>query len=179
MRHAPSPLGRTSRRVLRYVVAHEGAHFRELQRDLGLSTGQADHHLRRLLADGLVRRTRLRHEVHFFPATRSRADRRPLAALQQEPRRRCVDALLAAGPSPVRALVGLTGIPESTLAHHLAVLVEAGVAFRAQEGRHVTYSLSDPRQAKALLRRSASSASAGGAPPPRGTLPPAGPRCAG
>jgi predicted transcriptional regulator len=161
-----------SSRVARYVATHEGAHFREVQRRLGLATGQADHHLRRLVRDGVLARTRLGGEVHFFPASRPRADRRPLAALRHPARQAAARALLGVGQSNLRGLAERTGVPETTLLHHLRVLVTAGVAFRVQSGRRALYGASDPAQLRELL----GTASAAPARPRRGTLPRPAPR---
>jgi DNA-binding transcriptional ArsR family regulator len=138
-------------RVLRYVADHEGAHFRAIQRDLGLSTGQADHHLRRFVQGGVLARIPLAGEVHFFPATRPRAERKPLAALRHPARAAIVHALLGSPPRALRALVEATAIPESTLAHHLKVLLRAGVVFKVEERGRVAYGLSDPSGAADLL----------------------------
>jgi DNA-binding transcriptional ArsR family regulator len=133
--------------VARYILGHEGAHFREVQRNVGLGTGQADHHLRRLVQAGLVARTDLGGEAHFFPSWRSRGERRPIAALRHPARADLVRAMVRqAGVVPLRALIEATGEPESTALHHLRTLVRAGVVYRVQAGRHVAYGLSDPRR---------------------------------
>jgi predicted transcriptional regulator len=156
-------------RVLRYVLAHEGAHFREIQRNLRLATGQADHHLRRLVRVGLLARTRLGGEVHFFPVSRPRAERRPMAALRHPARRTVSRALLDGAPVQLRELVARTGVPESTLLHHLRTLVKAGVVYRAQQGRSVTYGLSDAGHLHDLLAASGLKGRAAAPPPALGT----------
>lgn len=146
--------GDAAARVLEYVVRHEGAHFREVQRSLGLSTGQADHHLRRFVRQGYLARARLAGEVHYFPWTRARAERRPLAALRHPARWSAVLAVRE-GHGTLGGLARATGIPESTLLHHLRVLVRAGVVFRAEERRRITYGLSEPEHLEGWLAAAA------------------------
>jgi len=138
--------------MLRYVAGNEGAHFRLIQRELGLSTGQTDHHLRRFVRQGWLASTRLAGEVHFFPVTTPRHDRRPVAALRHPLRAATVQALREAGPSPLRALARRVGRPESTVVHHLRVLVRAGLVYRAEEDHRVTYGLSDADALPGQLR---------------------------
>lgn len=149
-----------AQRVALYVVHHEGAHFREVQRNVGLGTGQADHHLRRLQRQGLLARTDLGGEAHYFPTSRPRPERKPLAALRHPARFAAADALLHRGPSALRHLAEETGVPESTLSHHLRALLRAGVVYRVQEARHVAYGLSDPVLLRQLMALAAQDATA-------------------
>lgn len=168
----------TPARVAAYVVRHEGAHFREIQRGLGLSTGQADHHLRRFVREGMLARTPLAGEVHFFPVTRARAERRPLAALRHPARMRVARVLALRGRATLRGLAEAAGMPESTLLHHLRVLLRAGVVFRAEAGRRVAWGLSEPEALPGLLAAAERSlnGTAAGDPRPAGTPPRRAPR---
>ncbi len=62
-----------------------------------------------------------------------------LAALGNVTRLRLYRLLVRAGPQGrnVSALRGLLGVPASTLAHHLTVLVHAGLVVQEQRGREV------------------------------------------
>ncbi|MCA1812381.1 MAG: helix-turn-helix domain-containing protein [Halobacteriales archaeon] len=143
------------RRILAYLRGHEGAHFREVQRALALATGQADHHLRALVAEGLLVRAPLGGEVHYFPASRPRHERLPLAALRSGPRLQLAGLVRARAPVGLRELARATGMPESTLAHHLRVLVRAGVLFKVEERGRVAYAPTDGALLAKLLPVSA------------------------
>jgi predicted transcriptional regulator len=127
--------------ILRYVAHHPGAHFREVQRALGLGTGQADHHLRRLTREGLVARTPLAGEVHFFAAKVPRIERPALAALQHPARAALARSLAESGPASLTALAARLGCPPSTAAHHLRVLSAAGVTRRVGTRPHAVFEL--------------------------------------
>lgn len=59
-----------------------------------------------------------------------------------EPRRRAIlDALATLGPLGVTALVAALGWPQPLVSKHLAILREAGIVTREQEGRERIYSL--------------------------------------
>jgi DNA-binding transcriptional ArsR family regulator len=112
--------------ICRYLRGSPGAHFRDLQRQLGLSPGQAAHHLRVLERDGLIVERRQGRYIHYFPAGTPAEARGPLGALRH-PKRRALVGVLERGPCTLRDLGLRANVPPSTLHHHVRVLREAGV----------------------------------------------------
>jgi DNA-binding transcriptional ArsR family regulator len=62
---------------------------------------------------------------------------------------------LLPGPLTVGEIVARTGLTQPNASNHLACLRDCGLVTSQQSGRHVTYSLSDPRVAE-LLRLASS-----------------------
>lgn len=116
-------------RICLYLREHPGAHFRELQRELRLSPGQAMHHLRVLEAQRFVVGDAETGDglVHYFLHDVPRGPRRVQAALRQPARRSLARLLQARGPRTTRELVDATGLSPSTVHHHLRMLARAGV----------------------------------------------------
>jgi DNA-binding transcriptional ArsR family regulator len=112
--------------MCRYVRANPGAHFRDVQRSLGLGPGQTSHHLRVLLGQGVLAERRMGRYAHYFAAgTPSLA--RPQLAATRHPARRALAEALRDESLTFRELVAECGLAPSTLHHHLRVLRTQGV----------------------------------------------------
>lgn len=120
-----SPGDPTRLRVAQYVRANPGAHFREVQRALGLSTGQAMHHLRRLLADGTLAAARDAGFVRYYPVGFPAELRAAVGALRL-PARRAMAEMLVEGPRTVEELRGASRRGTASTRHHLRGLGRAG-----------------------------------------------------
>lgn len=70
-------------------------------------------------------------------------------ALADGTRRRLLVTLLA-GPAYPSQLAAAVGTTKANVSNHLACLRGCGLVQTTHEGRHVTYSLADPRLARAL-----------------------------
>src|SRR5215207_7481776 len=68
-----------------------------------------------------------------------------------DPSRLAILETLCAGPRTVTELVEATGLSQSNASNHLACLRDCGLVTAEQQGRYVTYRLSDLR-VTALLR---------------------------
>jgi DNA-binding transcriptional ArsR family regulator len=67
-----------------------------------------------------------------------------------EPSRLSILHTLRAGPKSVTEIVAFTGLTQSNASNHLHCLHCCGIIARAQDGRHVYYSLADRRIATML-----------------------------
>lgn len=135
-------------RITQQVRENPGIHFREIARALGLSPGQASHHLHRLLEEGFVVQRRAGGYAHFFANGAPLEHRAHQAALRQASRRAVALAVRAA-PLSLRELSHATGYAESTLHHHVRVLQSAGV-LAAHGTRPVRYALRDEARAELM-----------------------------
>lgn len=87
------PLSRDA--IAGYVAETPGAHFSKLRDDLHLGTGEAQHHLRRLLKDGVVESLRDGDYRRFYPTGRfSDFEQVALGYLRRETARGMLLALL-------------------------------------------------------------------------------------
>ena len=57
---------------------------------------------------------------------------------------------LRGGPTTVSALIEATGLSQSNVSNHLSCLRDCGLVISTQQGRYVSYQLSDPRVSELL-----------------------------
>jgi DNA-binding transcriptional ArsR family regulator len=62
-----------------------------------------------------------------------------------DPSRLALLEALRTGPQTVSALVDATGLSQSNASNHLSCLRDCGLVVATQQGRYVTYQISDPR----------------------------------
>ncbi|PSQ44385.1 MarR family transcriptional regulator [Halobacteriales archaeon SW_7_68_16] len=122
----------TSRAAIRgYLVRTPGAHFSKLRDDLGLGTGEAQHHLRRLERRGVVESDRDGDYRRFFPAGRFSAfERTALGWLRRETPGRMLLALLDDPDATASDLADEMGLARSTISGHAADMEAAGLLTR-------------------------------------------------
>lgn len=143
--------------VLRLVRAYPALHVREVERQLGLSSKLADHHLASLEAEGRVRRVEEAGFTRFLDAeTAARMAEDELALLllaRRGPALRIMLLLLAEGEARPGALAEALGLAKASTSYHLKALAEAGVVEARQEGRERRYRLRDPERVRETLGR--------------------------
>ncbi|MFB6156579.1 MAG: winged helix-turn-helix transcriptional regulator [Haloferacaceae archaeon] len=135
----PAGAGDDTRAAVRgYVAATPGAHFSKVRDDLRLGTGEAQHHLRRLVDDGVLSSRRDGDYRRFYPAGRFSAfERIALGHLRREtPRLMLLTALRNPGVSGADLAAELD-VSRPTVSAHAGDLSEAGLMERA-DGYHVT-----------------------------------------
>lgn len=130
----PSDASDTRAAVRGYVAATPGAHFSKVRDDLHLATGEAQHHLRRLVDDGAVESRRDGDYRRYYPAGRFGAfERVALGHLRRETRRgMLLTALRRPGVSGADLAAALDVSP-ATVSAHAADLKADGLLAR-QEG---------------------------------------------
>ncbi len=139
--------------ILGYLETTPGAHFSKLRDDLGLGTGETQHHLRTLEAAGAVESRRDGDYRRFFPAGRfSPFEQVALGYLRRPTPRGMVIELLreptASGSELARAL----SVTPPTISKYAGELAEAGLLTRSDG-----YALVDPAAQLLLLVRYAAS----------------------
>ncbi|WP_224332554.1 winged helix-turn-helix transcriptional regulator [Haloprofundus halobius] len=81
--------------IVGYLATTPGAHFSKIRDDLRLGTGETQHHLERLLSEGVVRSRRDGDYRRFFPAQRfSRFEQVALGYLRRDTPRKMLLELL-------------------------------------------------------------------------------------
>ena len=128
----------TRRRILDYLRAIPGDHFRSIARNLGLSVGETRHHLHMLIREELVFERKEGGRSRYYVRDRlADAERNELFSRQwayRDLRMRILTRLRTAGPASGKELAGELGISRQLAAYHLARLAELGFIHR--EGRH-------------------------------------------
>jgi len=140
-----------------YVSATPGAHFSKIRDDLDLGTGESQHHLRRLLDDGVLVARRDGNYRRFFPAGRfSEFEQVALGYLRRETPRGMVLALLRDPDATGSEIAASLGVSRATVSTHAARLDDAGLV-----DRDGGYTVARPETLIALLVRYADSFDAG------------------
>jgi DNA-binding transcriptional ArsR family regulator len=62
-----------------------------------------------------------------------------------DPSRLSILEALRGGPTTVSSIVEATGLSQSNVSNHLSCLRDCGLVVSVQQGRYVSYELSDPR----------------------------------
>ncbi len=135
------------------IRRHPGIHFRELARQLGLTLGQVQYHLRKLEATGSIHADEIYGKTHYYPPGYDAWERRAVALLRRETAGDIVASLLANGPSPPATIASDLDIARSTLSWHLDRLGSAGlVGIRRPDGTRQQLVLERPIETARLLR---------------------------
>jgi len=139
--------------ILGYLAATPGAHFSKVRDDLGLGTGETQHHLRHLLDAGAIESHRDGDYRRFFPAGRfSPFEQVALGYLRRETPRGMAIELLRDPDAGAGDLAAALGVSAPTISKHAADLDEAGLLDR-EDG----YALTRPETLLVLLVRHADS----------------------
>jgi len=136
-----------------YLETTPGAHFSKIRDDLGLGTGETQHHLQRLLDAGAVESRRDGDYRRFFPAERfSEAEQTALGYLRRQTPRGMVVALLREPGASGNELAETVSVSPPTISKYAAALTDAGLLER-DDG----YRLKDSETMLVLLVRYADS----------------------
>jgi len=136
-----------------YVATTPGAHFSKLRDDLGLGTGETQHHLRRLESAGAVESAADGEYRRFYPAGQFDAfERRALGALRRDTRRGLVIALLREPDATGAAVADRLGVSRPAVSDAAAGLADAGLLDRTDG-----YTLRRPGRLVTLVVRYADS----------------------
>lgn len=140
-------------RVYDCVRSDPGVHFNELERTLGLATGQVQYHLRRLTRAGHVTAQAIGDRTHYFEAGRyDDWERRTLALAHRETARELLVTLSKSGQARATTLADELGVVRSTVAWHVSRLTEAGVVEKSyDDSGRVELALSRPDATRRLL----------------------------
>ncbi|GGJ11150.1 MarR family transcriptional regulator [Halobellus salinus] len=114
-----------------YVASTPGAHFSKVRDDLGLGTGETQHHLRRLVDDGAVAFRRDGDYKRFFIAGRfSEFEQVALGYLRRTTPRGMLLELLATPDATGSELAASLDVSRPTVSGYAGDLDEAGVLSR-------------------------------------------------
>ncbi|WP_424019903.1 winged helix-turn-helix transcriptional regulator [Halorientalis pallida] len=136
-----------------YVAATPGAHFSKLRDDLQLGTGEAQHHLRRLVRAGVVESRKDGDYRRYFPADRfSDFEQVALGYLRRETPRGMLVALLRDPALTAGGLADRLGVSTPTISKYGSELETAGLLSRTDG-----YAVERPETIMLLLVRYADS----------------------
>jgi len=139
--------------IVGYVTSTPGAHFSKIRDDLSLGTGETQHHLGRLVDDGVLVFTRDGDYKRFFPTDRFSAfEQTALGYLRRRtPRGMLIELLRDPGTSGA-ALADRLDVSRATVSGYARELDEAGLL-----SRNGGYAVEDPETVLTLIVRYADS----------------------
>jgi predicted transcriptional regulator len=136
-----------------YVAATPGAHFSKLRDDLQLGTGETQHHLRRLVREGVVESRKDGDYRRYFPADRfSEFEQVALGYLRRETPRGMLVALLRDPALTASGLADRLDVSTPTVSKYASELETAGLLSRTDG-----YAVESPETIMLLLVRYADS----------------------
>ena len=142
----------TREAVSGYVHSAPGVHLSKIRDDLGVGTGTAQYHLRRLVEDDTLESYRDGDYRRFYPAGRcSPLEKRVLGQLRRETARGVLVGLLRDPDASVGDLADRLDVSRPTVSDRAADLEAAGLLDRS------TYTLQHPETVLVLVLRYADS----------------------
>lgn len=127
------------RRVHDAVQGEPGIHFQELARRAAVGNGALDHHLRKLVAAGLLTVRKAPGYTCYFPKATDRRMMDAAPSLRSGGSRLVLDAVAQRPGASSRDLAGQLGLAPSTVSYHLKRLETAGLVLPgAQAGVRLT-----------------------------------------
>lgn len=144
-RRKKDPLQHPRRKAIHdYVVAHPGATFREVAREVRLPAGTARHHLSSLKRAGLLVEHPFHASVRFFENHGKYAKTWRETTVRRDPALAELEAWLNAHPGAAQkdildAMEQANGWSRSTTQHRLARLVAEGLVHATASGRRLHY----------------------------------------
>lgn len=117
--------------IVGYLASTPGAHFSKIRDDLGLGTGETQHHLERLLSAGVLEVHRDGDYKRFYPAGRfSGFEKAALGYLRRATPRGMLLTLLSAPESTGASLADQLGVSRATISNYAAELESVGLLSR-------------------------------------------------
>ncbi|MFB6074257.1 MAG: winged helix-turn-helix transcriptional regulator [Haloarculaceae archaeon] len=117
--------------IVGYLAATPGAHFSKVRDDLKLGTGETQHHLRRLEADGVVESRKDGDYRRFYPAGRFDAfEQVALGYLRRSTARGMLLALLRDPDATGADLAARLDVSRPTISKYAGELEDAGLLSR-------------------------------------------------
>jgi predicted transcriptional regulator len=139
--------------IVGYLAATPGAHFSKVRDDLKLGTGETQHHLKRLLSEGIVESRRDGDYRRFFPASRfSEFEQTALGYLRRRTPRGMLIELLRTPDATGSDLAAALDVSRATVSNYAKDLDAAGLLSR-EDG----YRVESPETVITLLLRYADS----------------------
>ena len=143
----------TRRRIYAAISLNPGLHFRELQRQLEISTGLLDYHLKYMEKKELIVSRRDGSYLRYYARNQVPADMKELLPfLRQEITRVILILLLQEGEAAHGEILQNLTVSGATLSYHLKKLTASGIVEKRKVGRESIYAVKNPgRVADALI----------------------------
>lgn len=140
------------RKIFDHISNNPGAYMREIQKELGMATGQLEYHLKYLETHGLIAWESVSNKKRYFVQDEvNYPDRKVLSLLRQEIPRRILLILIERGEKGFSELHKDFEISKSTLSFHLKKLTKHGMIEGRREGRKKVFKCIKPYKIAQVL----------------------------
>jgi len=138
--------------VRAHVESKPGVHFNALASDLGIATGQAQYHLRKLRRAGDVVAEEIQGKTHYYGREYDPGSGACSRFARRETARTILLHLLDAESLSADELADRLGVARSTVSWHVSALTDAEILEKSYGKRgRVVVALTDPDETRRLL----------------------------
>lgn len=140
------------RTIFEYISKFPGTYLREMEKELSLSLGDLQYHLRQLekanvispLTEGKRKRYFVSDEVRYF-------DRKVLSVIRMKTPRRIVMFLLLHPDSSFKEILAEFNFTKGALSFHLKRLLKAGIIKKGKRENESIYNIQDAERISQIL----------------------------
>lgn len=132
------------RRVFDFIRSNPGTHMREIQRQLDMTLGNLEYHLRYLERHDMVTVKEGGYKRYFVKQQVGAEDQQLLSLLRQTIPRHILIVLMTEPEQSHQEILEHFDVSASTLSYHMSKLVDAGVVEKEREGRYNIYHVTEP-----------------------------------
>ena len=129
------------REIYNYILDNPGVHLREIQREFEVSLSTVTWHLRILEKAGLIRSSKVRNRLVYYPTGFRLDDVIMMLTLKNEVAERIVNYLARVGKTHLRKIATDLEISDETVRYNLRKLERAGIVLSEEEGNRIVYRL--------------------------------------
>lgn len=131
----------TRKKIYDLVTTFAGLHFREIERNSGLSTGVVRYHLHYLSKHGLIKEEKENNHLRYFPRFFTSENKKLLSLLRQKSVRNMLICMMLHNPCYHGQLVNFIRLSPSTVSWHLKRLEEEKVISIIKKRGKTSYNL--------------------------------------
>jgi len=136
----------TEKNIFRVVVKFAGSHFREIERQVGLSTGLVKYHLNYLTKYSIIRQEKKENHVRYFPIGFPVEDLSLMSALRSKSARSILIHIYSNKNISHKDITRVIALSPSTVSWHLHKLIKNSMVVSTVNKNSTTYRLAIENQ---------------------------------
>jgi predicted transcriptional regulator len=129
------------RRIYEYILENPGVHLREIQRRFDVSLSSVTWHLKMLEKAGLIKSTKFRNKLVYFPTGMNKEDLLLMLTLDNDVAKSIVGYIAKVGEAHLRKIAKDLNLNVETVRYHLKRLERAGVLISREIDNKIVYTL--------------------------------------
>jgi len=143
-----------AKRVLQFIQANPGCHFRRIRRELNVSMGTAQYHLWRLEKAGRIASSRRGLFKYYFPVGIFQDNEKKILEVLGHETTRDILMFIVEQKNPTQIdIARKIGVSAASVSWQVRRLTQLGLIVEVKEGKYRTYLLrGDPQQLSSLMK---------------------------